>query len=101
MFKLKSVTNNPPKSLFITNVTDLVFINAGGFGRVSKGLHKGKPVAVKELFKVCHDVCGFPSLSFQIMLIYCKEFTAKGLVWRSSCMAIVISSVYPSSSRNI
>jgi hypothetical protein len=80
MFKLISVTNDAPKSLFIMNVTDLEVINAGGFGRVSKGLHRGKPVAVKELYKVCHEVCEFPSSSFQIMLIYCEEFTAKGLV---------------------
>lgn len=101
MFKLISVTKDVPKSLFVTSVTNLEIRKAGGFGRVYRGLHEGKTVAVKELFKVCHDVCGFPSLSFQIMLIYCKEFTPNGLVQRSYFMAIIISSVYPSFSGNI
>lgn len=70
------MTNDVPKSLFITNVTNLEIIKAGGFGRVSRGLHGGKTVAVKELYNVCHEVRGFPCSSFLIILIYCKEFTA-------------------------
>ena len=65
MFKLISVANDAPKSLFITNVTDLEVINVGGSGRVSKGLHRGKTVAVKELYMVCHEVRVFPFLSFK------------------------------------
>ena len=61
MFKLISVTNDVPKSLLITSVTNLEVINVGGFGCVSRGLHGGRTVAVKELYKVCHEVCGFPS----------------------------------------
>ena len=64
MFKLISMANDAPKSLFITNVTDLEVIIAGGFGRVSKGLHRGKTIAVKELYKVCHEVRIFPSFIF-------------------------------------
>lgn len=74
------MANDAPKSLFITNVTDLKAINAGGFGRVSKGLHRGKTVAVKELYKVCHEVRVFPCFIFEIILICCEEFTPTGIV---------------------
>jgi hypothetical protein len=59
MFKLIFVTKDVPKSLLITSVTNLEIIKAGGFGRVSKGLHGGKTVAVKELYNVCHEVREF------------------------------------------
>ena len=64
MFKLISKTNVVPKSFFITNVTNLEAIGVGGFGRVSRGLHKGRTVAIKELYRGFHKVRGFPSSSF-------------------------------------
>ena len=64
MFKLIHMTKNVPKSLFIPNVTNLESINAGGFGRIFKGLHRGQIVAVKELYNTCHDVRGFPFFPF-------------------------------------
>ena len=47
MFKLISMTDVLPKSLFITDITTLDVIGIGGFGRVFKGKHKGHDVALK------------------------------------------------------
>jgi hypothetical protein len=55
MFKLLSMTNVIPKSLFITQVkteTDLGAIALGGFGSVFKGEYQGQLVALKVLNKV-------------------------------------------------
>ena len=61
MFKLISIANVIPKSLFIFDVktdTHLVatMISMGGYGRVFKGELKGKPVALKVVDKGQHDV---------------------------------------------
>ncbi len=55
MFKLWSMTDVIPKSLFITQVktgTDLGAIALGGFGSVFKGEYQGRLVALKVLNKV-------------------------------------------------
>ena len=54
MFKLITETNVIPKSLFIKDVkidTELGATNIGGIGRVFRGEHKGKFVALKLLDK--------------------------------------------------
>ncbi len=61
MFKLISITNVIPKSLFIFGVkteTHLVatMISMGGYGRVFRGEHKGQPVALKVVDQGVHDV---------------------------------------------
>ncbi len=72
MFKLISTTNVIPRSLFITNVTvrtDSYGIGMGGFGQVYKGKHGGKPVAVKELYKVRNKQVSKLSSSVFVALI--------------------------------
>lgn len=87
MFKLISMTTNIPSFLFIANVTILDVIGGGGFGRVFKGLHGGRHVAVKELQNVCHQVREVPLSSSHtdsfakntLLADLCRE----ALVWRS------------------
>ena len=60
MFKLISIANVIPKSLFIVDVkteTNLeTMISTGVFGRVFRGEYKGQRVAVKVVDKGHHDV---------------------------------------------
>ena len=90
MFKLISMTTNIPSFLFIANVTILEVIGGGGFGRVFKGLHGGKHVAVKELQNVCHQVREVPPSpsdtdSFGIFAknTLLADLCREALVWRS------------------
>jgi hypothetical protein len=69
LFKLISMTEVIPRSLFVTNITNLESISVGGFGRVFEGLYEGKPVAVKMLYHACHEVRSFTFTSSPFPLI--------------------------------
>ncbi|KAF8351796.1 kinase-like domain-containing protein [Amanita rubescens] len=73
MFKLISVTNIVPRSLFITDVKieTHITIGMGSFGRVFRGEHDGKPVALKLVEK------GRKENSLL------KDFCQEALAWRS------------------
>jgi hypothetical protein len=70
MFKLMSITNVVPKSLFISDVkteTHLVanMISMGGFGRVFRGELKGQQVALKVVDMGVHDVSALSGCLFR------------------------------------
>ena len=57
MFKLISIADVIPKSLFIVDVkTEATMISMGAFERVFRGEHKGQRVALKVIDKGHHDV---------------------------------------------
>ncbi|KAF8313734.1 kinase-like domain-containing protein [Amanita rubescens] len=71
--KLISMTNVIPQSLFVANVVvDLGGIDVGGFGHVFKGLHEGKQVAVKILYRIRQEGNTLR-----------KEVCREALIWRS------------------
>ncbi len=61
MFKLISKTNVLPRSLFVNDINIRETIGIGGFGRVLKGEHGNKQVALKVLYQV--QVSALPILS--------------------------------------
>lgn len=70
MFKLISKTAVVPSSLFITNVKMepgiISAVGIGGYGRVFKGEHEGRTVALKILDKAHKNVgASRPTLSPQ------------------------------------
>ncbi|KAF8736319.1 hypothetical protein AX14_000496 [Amanita brunnescens Koide BX004] len=72
MFKLISIADVIPKSLFIVDVkTEATMISMGAFGRVFRGEHKGQRVALKVIDKGHHD----DSLS--------KDLCREAIAWRS------------------
>ena len=93
MFKLISMTNIVPRSLFIRKVEaeTHITIGTGGFGRVFRGEHNGEPVALKLVEKGRKDVRASHCLLFiGIILIdlvlknsLIKEFCQEALTWRS------------------
>ena len=85
MFKLISKTNVLPRSLFISDVSILETIGIGGFGRVLKGDHGNKKVALKVLYQV--QVSALPNLSLTTLtrIVGCAK---NRLLSRSFSMAI-------------
>jgi serine/threonine protein kinase len=90
MFKLISVTNIVPRSLFITDVKieTHITIGMGRFGRVFRGEHNGKPVALKLVEKGRKEVRSSHCLIFiGIDLVLkdslLKDFCQEALAWRS------------------
>lgn len=101
MFKLISKTDVIPSSLFITNVkTDFSIIGAvgiGGYGRVFRGEHEGRTVALKILDKArknvgAHLVSFLTILIRSISILSVKTFVRK--LWHGDRCHIALSSLY-------
>ena len=74
MFKLISIANVVPKSLFIVDVKTEPYLGAtvvgmGGFGHVFRGEHKGQQVALKVVDKGLHHVSALSNFLFSEILI--------------------------------
>ena len=87
MFKLISITDVLPRSLFITDITTLDVIGIGGFGRVFKGLHNGHDVALKVVDKSHKFVRTLSFHLFHSLYIWKsslrKDFCREALIWHS------------------
>ena len=89
MFKLISMTDVLPRSLFITDITTLDVIGVGGFGRVFKGeWHEGQHVALKVVDKSHKSVCTSAFLSLNTIFMHLEAFSQErlcreALTWRS------------------
>jgi hypothetical protein len=93
MFKLISITNVIPKSLFIFGVkteTHLVatMISMGGYGRVFRGELKGQQVALKVVDQGVHDVSALSGFLLDDIHLFdkdslSKDFCREAITWRS------------------
>jgi serine/threonine protein kinase len=87
MFKLISMADVLPRSLFITDITTLDVIGLGGFGRVFKGKHKGQCVALKVVDKSHKSVSTLSCFLSQYLYILKRslreDFCREALTWRS------------------
>jgi hypothetical protein len=99
MFKLISMTDVLPRSLFITDIITLDVIGMGGFGRVLKGKYKGQHVALKVVDKSHKSVS--ISLFVLTLFIHVPEFSQEKLLSRSPHMAISATPLYHPSTGNI
>jgi hypothetical protein len=106
MFKLISIANVIPKSLFIVDVKTepnlgASVISMGGFGRVFRGEHKGQQVALKVVDKGLHHVSALSNFLFSDNIDYLEGFTQEGLLPGSHSLAISRTPFCPPSPGNI
>ena len=99
MFKLISMTDVLPRSLFITDVTTLDVIGVGGFGRVFKGKHKGQHVALKVVDKTHKSVSTL--MFYHTIFIHLEAFAQGRLLSGSPNVAITATLLYHSPTGNI
>jgi hypothetical protein len=85
MFKLISKTSVLPRSLFVNDINILETIGIGGFGRVLKGEHENKQVALKVLYQVQVSALPIMSLTTLIRMVGCAT---NRLLPRSFSLAI-------------
>ena len=102
MFKLISMTDVLPRSLFITDITTLDVIGVGGFGRVFKGeWHEGQHVALKVVDKSHKSVCTSAFLSLNTIFMHLEAFSQERLLSGSFDVAINATPLYHPSAGNI
>ena len=95
MFKLISMTDMLPRSLFITDITILDAIGMGGFGRVFKGeWHGGQHVALKVVDKSHKSVCTSTFLSLDTIFIHLEALSHERLLSGSLSVAINATPLY-------
>ena len=97
MFKLITVKDVLvlPKSLFMTDVVIFEVIGTGGFGRVFRGEHKGKQVAVKVVDKIPESVSTSTRPFSRDTDMFDKRLATNGfcreaLAWRSLAHRFII-----------
>lgn len=100
MFKLISMADVLPRSLFITDITTLDVIGVGGFGRVFKGNHKGQHVALKVVDK-SHKSVSASTYFLNAIFIHSEAFAQGRLLSGSPNVAIAATSLYHPSTGNI